>query len=294
MRLGLAAFAVVLATVLVPIGITSTWLSLRVDNTDAYVDTVAPLADEPALRKELGEELAAAAISAMESSVPVGLPAAFSEGVRRATTMVVESKAFPDFWRQANADAHREFLAIVHERGQEVDDDGYVIVDLQPLLQQVIDEIARTFPPAALVEAPPLPLPVLPESELERARGAYQVLEGLAFWVPLFWLGLVLVAVIATPGMRGRMRAAGAAAIGAAIGGGLVLAVTPALTDAVVDQVDPAKQDLARLVVEVVVSTLDESAWAGVIGGLVVAALFIGASLVPGGRTRSHGATVRS
>jgi chemotaxis response regulator CheB len=45
MRNALAAFAVILATLLVPLGIGATWLALRVDDTSAYVDTVAPLAD---------------------------------------------------------------------------------------------------------------------------------------------------------------------------------------------------------------------------------------------------------
>ena len=70
MRHGFAAFAVVLSTLLVPIGITSTWLSLRVDSTEGYVDTVAPLADEPELRDALAKEVSAAASSAIADIVP--------------------------------------------------------------------------------------------------------------------------------------------------------------------------------------------------------------------------------
>ena len=58
MRYALAALAVVLSTLLVPIGITATWLSLRVDSTEAYVDTVAPLAEDPDLREVLAREVA--------------------------------------------------------------------------------------------------------------------------------------------------------------------------------------------------------------------------------------------
>jgi len=286
MRYVLAAFAVVLSTLLVPIGITATWLSLRVDRTEAYVDTVAPLAEDPELRDALAEEVADAAIATLEGNVPLGLlPDGVDNVVRRSTTDVIESDDFPEFWRQANADAHQEFLAIVHDRGDTVVADGYVIVDLQPLLDDVLTDFAAEFGiPANLVPSTPLPLPVVRESRLEEARGAYQVLDGLALWVPLLWAGLVALAVLAAPGIRGRLRAGAACAVGVAIGGGLVLLLTSPVTDAVVEQVEPQKQDLARLVIEVVVANLDNTALTAVIGGLVVGGVLLVGSLVGGRR----------
>ncbi len=218
MRSALAAFAVVLSTLLVPIGITATWLSLRVDNTEAYVDTVAPLAEEPELREALAKEVADTAIATLESNVPLGLlPGGVDTVVRRSTEDVIESDSFPEFWRQANADAHKEFLAIAHDRDDNVVADGYVIVDLQPLLDDVLTDFAAEFGiPANLVPSTPLPLPVVRESRLEQARGAYQVLDALAWWVPLLWAGLVALAVLVAPGhprpaagrrgLRGRRR----------------------------------------------------------------------------------------
>jgi len=285
-RLGLAAFAVVLATLLVPVGITSTWLSLRVDSTEAYVDTVAPLADNDELRERLGDEVADTAIATLQGNVPVGLPSGLEQAVRASTNEVVESPGFPKFWRQANADTHREFLGIVHETDENVVADGWVVIDVSPLLDEVLKEFAEQYgiPSALLPPSAPLPLPVVPESRLEQARGGYQVLDWLSLWVPLIWAGLVAVAVIAAPGLRGRLRAGAACAVGAAIGGVLVLLLTGPVTDAVVDQVDAENQGLARLVVEVVVATLDDSAMAVVIGGLVIGAGLLAVSFWP--RTR--------
>lgn len=286
MRYALAAFAVVLSTLLVPIGITATWLSLRVDSTEAYVDTVEPLAEDPELRDALAKEVADAAIDTLEGNVPIGLlPDAVDDLVRASTKDVVESDNFPEFWRKANADAHQEFLAIVHERNGNVVADGYVIVDLRPLLDDVLADFAAEYGiPANLLKSAPLPLPVVRESELEKARGAYQVLDGLALWVPLLWAGLVALAVLAAPGLRGRMRVGAACAVGVAIGGALVMLLTSPVADAVVDQVEGEKQDLARLVVEVVVGSLDNYAWTGVIVGLVVGGVLLVGSLVPGRR----------
>ena len=173
MRYALAAFAVVLSTLLVPIGITATWLSLRVDNTKAYVDTVEPLAEEPELRDALAKEVADAAIATLEGNVPLGLlPDSVDTIVQRSTKDIVESDSFPEFWREANADAHKEFLAIVHERKEDVVADGYVIVDLRPLLDDVLTDFAAEFGiPANLLPSTPLPLPVVRESRLERPAG---------------------------------------------------------------------------------------------------------------------------
>ncbi len=285
MRLGLAALAVVLATVLVPLGITSTWLSLRVDSTEAYVDTVAPLADDPELRDALADEVAGAAVAALTGNVPAALlPDSLDTAVRAATQRVVDNDGFPEFWRKANADAHREFLAIVHDRDKGVVADGYVFIDVGPLLDDVLADFVAELPGGSNIDLPPqsLLVPVVPESRLEQARGAYQALDFLAVWVPLGWAALVAFAVIVAHGVRGRLRTGAACAIGVAIGGALVLLLTQPVTDAVVEQVDAGKQDLARLVVEVVVSSLDSSALTAVIGGLVIGAGLLVGSFLPG------------
>ena len=99
MRHALAAFAVVLSTLLVPIGITATWLSLRVDSTEGYVDTVAPLADEPELRDALAKEVSAAATSAI-ADTRAGCRGLLPDAIRhRRPAEVVENDAFPEFWR---------------------------------------------------------------------------------------------------------------------------------------------------------------------------------------------------
>lgn len=283
MRLGLATLAVVLATVLVPLGITSTWLSLRVDNTESYVDTVAPLADDRDLRDALADEVAEAAVAALTDNVPAALlPPSLDTGVRAATQRVVENDGFPEFWRKANADAHEEFLAIVHDRDKGVVADGYVFIDVGPLLDEVLADFIAAFRIGSEIELPPqsLMVPVVPESKLEQGRGAYQALDFLAFWVPLGWVALVAFALVVARGLRGRLRTGAAAAFGAAIGGGLVLLLTSPVTNAVVDQVEPERQDLARLVVEVVVDSLDGYALTATIVGLVVGAVLMSGSFL--------------
>lgn len=287
-RLGLAAFAVVLATLLVPIGITATWLSLRVDSTEAYVDTVAPLADDPELRDALADEVSDAAVTRLQELVPAPLlPASLGPVVRASAQEVVENDGFPEFWRGANAEAHREFLAIVHERSGVVHD-GWVFIDVGPLLDDVLADFVAGLS-GFNVELPSqtLMVPVFPESKLEEARGAYLALDFLAVWVPLGWVALAAFAVLVAPGWRGRLRTGAACALGVAVGGVLVMVLTGAATEVALEQVDAAQRDLARLVVEVVVGSLDNSAAAAAIAGLVVGGGLLVCSFLPQpGRSR--------
>lgn len=289
MRHAVAALAVLLSTLLVPLGITSTWLSLRVNDTEAYLDAVEPLAVDEQLRSALAVEVAEAAIATIDSAVPLGLmPDAVDDLVRSTTEDVVESDAFPAFWRQANADAHREFLAIVAERDEDVVADGFVVIDLGPLLDAVLADFAAEYGiPAELLPSVPLPLPVVAEARLEQARGAYRVLDGAALWVPLLWAALVAVAVATAPGLRGRIRTGAACAIGVGLGGALVLLLVPPTVDALAGQVEPAKQELTRLLLEVILDSLDRSAVAAAVGGPAVGVGLLAASLLPARRSRA-------
>ncbi len=284
MRNAFAVFCVLVATLVVPGAIASTWLSQRVDNTDAYVDSVAPLADDPDLRAELGEQLADAAVAALQEHVPVGLPEGVSSMAQEASKRVVDNKGFPKFWRQANAEAHREFLAIVHEERGGQDPDAWVMVDLGPLLDQVFVELSANGIPVDLLPDVPLEVPVLRESKLQEIQGQYQLLEGLSLWLPLLAGGLVLVAVAVATGWRGRLRVLGGAALGVVVGALVVRAATPPVTDAVVDQADPGQQELARLVLEVVTVTLSDRAMTILIVAGVVAVVCFAASFIPTGR----------
>jgi hypothetical protein len=281
----LAAFAVILATLLVPLGIGATWLELRVDDTQAYVDTVAPLADNAELRSRLADEVATAAVSTLQSNVPVGLPATLDAMVRTSTEAVIESDDFPKFWRQANADTHREFLAIVHDDKGHVDANGWVVVDLRPLLDSVLKDVVKSIPRAAAVidvlPKTPLPMPVIRDSDLEKGRGLYQLLDALSLWLPLLWTGLVVLAALAAHGWRGRLRAVAFAALGLAVGGVVVLLGIGPVTDLIVGQVESEKRDLARLVIDVVLDTLRDEARTVIVAGGLIGVLLLVLSLLP-------------
>lgn len=250
MRTFVAVVCMLVAAALAPLAVGASWLSLRADDTEAYVDSVAPLADDPTLRAELSEEVAEAAVASLESAVPVGLPDDVDRLARDASDMVVEGPAFPEFWRDANARAHRQFQAIVDEPAGAAD--GWVTVDLSPLVTQVVDELAGGGIPVEVLPEVSLPYPVARASDVERAAGPYRALDGAAPWLVGLWAALAALAVLAAHGWRGRLRAGGFAALGGALGAVVVMLLVGPVTDVVVDRVEPGRQGVVGLMVEAV------------------------------------------
>lgn len=278
MRGATAGLLVVLATLLAPLGVTAAWLSSTIDSTESYVDTVAPLAEDPELRAELADAVSEAAVSSLQTNVPVGLPGGVEGTVHEAAVMVTENEDFPAFWRKANRDAHREFLALV-DADDPAAPDGWVMVDLSPLVQQVYDRIAEAGVPVDVLPPAELNVPVVQEQKLAEHRSQYRVLEGMAIWLPVVWAVLVGLAVLVARGWRGRLRTLGFAGIGLALGALLVRVAAAPATDLAVDAVDSGQRDLVSLIAGVVIGRLESIATVVATAGGLVGLVLVVASV---------------
>ncbi|NYJ03117.1 hypothetical protein HNR19_003815 [Nocardioides thalensis] len=283
MRSATAGLLVLVATLLTPLGVTAWWLGSTVDDTDAYVDTVAPLADDPELRDRLAEAVGDAVSSSLDEDLPLGLPAGFDGMIDEAARQVTANEEFPRFWRDANRATHREFLAIVED---DAPADGWLLVDLGPLMLAVYAELEADGVPVAMLPDPRLVVPVAPESELAEHRDAYQLLDAVSGWLPVLWAALVLLAAAVARGLRGRLVTLGLAALGLALGAVLVRLAAGPVSDVALESVDPGRRGLADLIAEVMVDRLESTsvlvAAVAAVAGLV---LVIGAALA--GRRRA-------
>lgn len=273
MRPFLAGVLVVAATLLTPLGVTAWWLSSTVDDTDTYVETVAPLADDPELRDRLAGEVGDAVFSSLDEDLPLGLPDGFEAMIDEAARQVTANEEFPAFWRDANRATHREFLAIVED---DAPADGWLLVDLGPLMLAVYDRLEADGVPVALLPDPHLVVPVAPASELAERREEYRLLDAVSGWLPVVWVALVGLAVAVARGVRGRLLTLGLAALGLAVGSILVRIAAGPATDLALESVDPDRRGLADLIAEVTVARLESTsllvaAVAAVAGLLLVA-----------------------
>lgn len=191
----LLSVLLVLATVaLLPAALVTSWVDRTVADTDAYVGAVAPLADDEGVRDAVAVRVRAAALTALDP--PPGVAEdVLSEAVALAVRRVVESDLFPPLWRASNRVAH---ASLVDTLSQPVGSGGEVRIDVAPVVEAVLDEL-----PARLltgeVQVPPASFSVAGSGEVDRARRAYQAVEGRGTVVPLVAAALLVAALLVSP-----------------------------------------------------------------------------------------------
>ena len=273
----------VLASLILPVALASSWLSAVVSDSEAYVDTVAPLASDPTVQRVVADRLESTAATTVESATGRGLNAGGREQVNAAVTQAVESAQFESAWRNANRAAHTEAIRILEEDDRRVTEDGRILVDVGP----VYDSVVQTLDEQGLVDATVLPsvqvsVPLIRASDLDRAQAAYDLLDAAGFWTPVLWLALVvLTLVLATERRR--------AAIWLALGsiGGLVLLLVGLLiarTVLVAELGSSTDYELVRAIWDVLVERLYW--WIGV--GFVVSVAVVVLMVVLGRRPMSR------
>jgi hypothetical protein len=166
-RWGRTAAAIVLVVVgllLAPVAVISAWARLELVDTDRFVATFAPLAEEPAVQDYIGDQVTAAieeqvdipaltsdvfdgiraldlppraeqALGLLEGPATQGLQSLVSDIVDR----VVTSPAFADVWATALRASHRQFVAAIQgdpDAALSIEN-GAVAIQLGPIIEAV-------------------------------------------------------------------------------------------------------------------------------------------------------------
>jgi hypothetical protein len=194
----MALLAGVVAAVLLPLSVLSVWVHGVVSDTDRYVETVAPLADDDAVQAAAVDELQRQALQLVGSS-GTALQPAVERLARLAVRRVVDSPVFAQAWVEANRAAHRQLVAVLEDRsGRYLDDQGRVTLQLGPVLTEVAQDLAAQglLDPARVPELD-VSLAVLDGDRLEQAQWGYDLLDALGFWLPVLWLVAVALTLVA-------------------------------------------------------------------------------------------------
>jgi hypothetical protein len=150
----LVALSIIVFTITVP----AAWGARTVLNTDRYVATVAPLADDPAVQASIATKLTDQVFSALnvqgtlsEALAPLGERATLLAGpltiavkgfVRDQVEKVVASQAFRTFWVEANRFVHTQVLAILRGDAATISvREGKVLLNLLPLVNLALGSI---------------------------------------------------------------------------------------------------------------------------------------------------------
>jgi hypothetical protein len=152
----LVALTVLVFTVTVP----AVWGARTVLNTDRYVATVAPLADDPAVQASIATKLtdqvfaaldvegvladALAALGDRARLLAAPLTNAMRGFVQQQVERLVASEAFETFWVEANRFVHTQVLAILRGEGDTVSIvQGKVLLNLLPLVNLALGSIQQ-------------------------------------------------------------------------------------------------------------------------------------------------------
>ncbi|MEZ0113431.1 hypothetical protein ABH920_007461 [Catenulispora sp. EB89] len=246
-----AALLLTLAAVLSPLAVASVWMANEVADTDRYVATVAPLAQDPAVQTAITNRVSTAIVNQLDVKDMVGtvtdalasalpnrpkldsalqnlsgaLVGGVDDFVQQVVQKVVTSSAFPALWDQANRAAHTALVhALTGSSGVVGSANGQVTVNLAPIVDAAKQRlVAAGVPAAANIPDVNATIVVAQTDALHKARTGFNLLRILGDWLPpivvvLFVAGVLLAVRRRRAFVRGQVGIAVATAL---VGAGL-------------------------------------------------------------------------
>lgn len=313
-RTPVAVVLIVLGCLLAPVAVVSVWGATQLNDTPRYVANVQPLISQPAVQSALTNKITVELtrqinVPAIESKVQKELAAngmttlsglignfsgpiasGVNGAIHSAVGAVVSSKLVAKLWTQANTLAHTALVQALsgNPNSAVTISNGQVVIALGPIINQVeADLAARGF---TVVNSLPTINPTFPlfsAKYLIQARSVYNLLNTLAWVIPLLTLLLLAGGIYLA---RGHRRALVGAGIGVAASM-VLLAIALAIGRSVYLNSVPASvmpADAAAAVFDTLVRFVQQDLWVLIVVGLTVAlAGFFAGPSVTAVRTRN-------
>ncbi|GAA2046282.1 hypothetical protein GCM10009819_37680 [Agromyces tropicus] len=216
-----AVVLVVLGLLLAPVAVVSAWARAELVDTDRFVSTFGPLADDPEVQAFIADEVTVAieeqvdipqltsdvfdgiraldlppraedALGLLEAPAAQGLSSLLSSTVDR----VIASDAFADVWRASLTATHRQFTAALQgdpDAALAIGGDGTLSIQLGPIIQAVKDRLTEQgvgF--AAAIPVIDRSVQIAQSDSLVLVQTIYALAVAAGTWLP--WVVLALLA----------------------------------------------------------------------------------------------------
>lgn len=311
-----SAVLITIACVLAPLSVASVWASTEISDTEQYVATVAPLADDPAVQSAIADEVTSVVLEnldleavttqaletlAAQENVPPrvaaalpGLAVPITNGIEGFTRTqvgnVLASAQFAAIWEQVNRLAHEQVVKLLEgEQGGAVSAQGDTItLNLGPVITQVKERlVAQGFTLAENIPAIDRSFVLVQSEAITQAQGFYRLLNTLGAWLPLIALALLAAGVLLARDRRRALLRGALGVTGAMVALGVALAIARTLyVDAT--PLDILTPEAAGSVFDTLVRFLRTALRATAVLGLVVAlAAFLSGPSAASVRTRT-------
>ena len=225
-----ASILLLLTLVLAPLAVVAAWVQATVSDTDRYVETVAPLASDPAvqdvvinrltdrvvenvdvkavtdsLTKVLRDAGAPPRVVAGADSLTGPLRSAVRTVVDRAVTRVITSEAFEQAWEGANRRSHAAVVNMLtgDSKGAIRAEDDTVQLNVGDVVDQVRERLVDAgFDKAAAIPDTDRTVTLFHTEELGKAQDMMRLLDILGTWLPVLTLALAALTVWTAPSHR--------------------------------------------------------------------------------------------
>lgn len=239
-----SAILLTLACILAPLSATAVWASTQISDTSQYVQTIAPLADDPAVQAAVANDVTNAVMQSLDvegytrqalqtisqqPNVPPrvaaalpGLAVPIANGVESFThtqvTKLVQSPQFAALWEQVNTVAHQQLVKLLEgNQGGAVSAQGNTVtLNLAPVIDQVKTRlVSQGFTLAERIPTVNRSFVLVQSDAVTKGQTAYRWLNTLGIWLPvvalvLFAGGVLLAGDRRRAVVRGAMGVAGA------------------------------------------------------------------------------------
>jgi hypothetical protein len=200
------------------LAVPAAWLRNQIRDTDRYVRTVAPLANDPAIRTALTDRVATLVATQLGEIVVrdglvdrpfllAPLVSALDDYVHGTVRTFVMSDGFPLIWEQLNRAAHPAVSALLTGGGTASlrTSDGRVALDLAPLIKQVNKRLGEHG--VSIVERIPVDrldasFVIYQSQALADVQAGVRVLESVAIWLQALAVFSLVASLTLSPDRR--------------------------------------------------------------------------------------------
>ncbi|MEU3985361.1 hypothetical protein AB0F77_35770 [Streptomyces sp. NPDC026672] len=225
-----ASVLLLLALLLAPLAVVAAWVNDEVADTDRYVQTVAPLATEPAVQNAVIDRLTdrvvenvdVDAVTAQLTKVltDAGAPPRVVDGAKaldgplrsavrsvadRVITRVVTSDVFAEAWDVANRRAHTAVVNVLtgNQQGAVRATGDTIQLDIGVVIDEVRQRlVAEGFDKASAIPDVDRTITLFQVENLSKAQTAMWLLNVVGTWLPVLAVVLAALAVWTAPAHR--------------------------------------------------------------------------------------------
>jgi hypothetical protein len=307
-----AVVLILIGALLAPVAVLGSWARGLVVDTERYVDTVAPIAQDPLVQSAVSNRITLAIVDALNveqlttqatdalanldvppvvsgavQSLQAPLQEAITGFIRKNVTKIVTSDAFENTWEQANRVAHEQIVATL--RGDpdalaQISDSGALTLDITPIIEQVKTSLAAAgFTLVSRIPTITVTFPIASSADLVRLQSAYRLIDIVGGILPYLALGLLAAGVLAAQHRSRALVVAGLALAGSMLLLGIALLIGRSLY---ASSLPPTVQrvDTAVSIYDQFVSLLRVGLRVGLVLGLLLAII----AFVAGGTTAAR------